>query len=1819
MNNIKKTLLIASVLALGTKMGMDLNAVKAYAAENVSSSKIVTSEKASESGNNAVNNNEIKASDNSYEEQAKNLQVQADTKKNVQDTVNNTQTSSNETDEEKLIASINVGSENLSDYNSLGFTNVKPDNIKVMEQQIKNARTSKGADLTKDEIGTTIANTSDSIKGIFDRMTKGTAVVSDYQFLLITQVNSNNLQDINSWLTGKRYALISKILSTVDKITTAVSNINNANDHESDFTALQIYNVQEDLVPFLNENISAAKKNKGSDLSSSEINTVVKDSLSKLQDALERINLGQGTLDDYHFIGAANVDENNLEDVNGWANGKGWFERNNAIEEINSIVEPLSRINSGDSTAGDYDAIQVDGVDDNNIDNIKSVIAEKKQLKGKNLNIAEIKSAVEEYKTVLDFYDLIKKGTAKVSDYNAIGLTGVTEDNVTDMNELLKNRDIKTLNKLQDNINSIIKSLKNINAGTDTPDDYTNLNISSVTQDNISFIRDDIKTAKQANGSDLNKGKIQDSVNNSLKRLSAMDRINAGGAALDDYNLLGIEGVTSDNLTFVNNQVKGSNCKTIDELKTKVSDALKLYDSYNKVNNGDATYDDYVKIGIVIKIEDVTYYNGVFKGKNYFTFEELKVGINIAVRVRISTENIKNGVGSVEDYTIAGYTGVTEENIKYINKVIIEGGDTSPEAISNIITEVNVEIQSLKRWSSGQVTAEDVKSLGLSIVTEENISYIMDRVVKNTYYSKVELIEAVEAIIKEKEIYERINLGQATVADYEYIKVTGVTSVNITSINDYVKSGNLTTKEELQAKIDVVIEQTQSVAHTDVVIGRVNLGEANISDFEFMGITVVNSFNIQYVDDHLKDGKYTTIDAIKAAVTVFVGQYSIYEEINKGTATLDIYNSLGITGVTTENITYINLNIKESSYFNASDIQTKVNALISVYGYYEEINKGEATVDVYTSLGITGVTKENIIFINTYIKEGQYFDLTSLKSSVEVLEEKYEAYVKITSGKAVVGDYTKVGIKDVTEENIAYINLNIDLQNCFDTPTVQARIEVLVKQYNSYIVISKGSATVEDYEDINITGVTKDNIKYINCELKGTNFTESAEVQAKVDEVVKVYEELVRINLGTASVNDYTAIGVTGVADINIALVNQDMKEKGYLSVEEIKQRIDAVFSLQTVLGRINSSEGSLSDYEAAGAVGVTNENLAYVNTNIKGKLFESLEDVKVSVNEIVAQYEISIKIEQIVQRINLGTASVSDYNYIEITSVTDENVDAINADFKGKGYSDIEEIRERVNVIIKIKAALDRVNSGTASLEDFSTLGITEVYKDILVYVNSDLKGLNYKTIEDVQKRIDEKMNVYVFLNKVNLGEAVLTDYTSLNITGIDASLFVYVNEDLKGKNYTTIQEVQDRISSMVSIYAIIEKINKGQAVLTDYSTLGITNVDSSIIIYINADLQGKGFKTVEEIEERISAEINIYKALQKINAGEAVLSDYGILGITGLDSNLVVYANADLQGKNYTNVDEVKVTIEQDLNVYQILKKINDGTASLNDYSEVNITEVIDYNLYYVNARIKGANLVTLEAVQERILNLVNSIKISTASGYIKDASTGNFVVGAAIKFKINDGTNIDKYLSKNGVEIVVYTDANGKYSIDLPEGNYTAVAQMDGYIAQEFSIIANEANESVQQNTALVPIRNDEKYSIVLTWGAVPRDLDSHLTGTTADGTILHVNYNTKKAYDNGKEVASLDVDDQSSYGPETVTLDADGTGTYKYSVFDYSDQSSTTSNLMSNSGAKVNVYKGNQLVKTYTISPNEVGDVWNVFQIVNGQIVDVNTVGYAKVPE
>ncbi|RZN42403.1 tetratricopeptide repeat protein [Escherichia sp. E2593] len=212
---------------------------------------------------------------------------------------------------------------------------------------------------------------------------------------------------------------------------------------------------------------------------------------------------------------------------------------------------------------------------------------------------------------------------------------------------------------------------------------------------------------------------------------------------------------------------------------------------------------------------------------------------------------------------------------------------------------------------------------------------------------------------------------------------------------------------------------------------------------------------------------------------------------------------------------------------------------------------------------------------------------------------------------------------------------------------------------------------------------------------------------------------------------------------------------------------------------------------------------------------------------------------------------------------------------------------------------------------------------------------------------------------------------------------------------------------------------------------------------------------------------------------------------------------------------------------------------------------------------------------------------------------------ILSATVKDKRIEGASVT--LQRNGAQSVSgITNASGSVSLGstfADSQDALLIVKKEGY-----------SNLVVKcpcagMTYALSPVMtNLDGMRVVLSWGEKPFDLDSHLLFPGG-----HIYFDSKDGAD-----ANLDVDDTDSYGPETITISKKHFGeSYIYAVQDYSNKGLPNSNYLSDSKAKVFVYVGSSLVRSYSVPVGERGNIWTVFKLnPNGEFEDINSVTSAN---
>jgi uncharacterized protein YfaP (DUF2135 family) len=221
---------------------------------------------------------------------------------------------------------------------------------------------------------------------------------------------------------------------------------------------------------------------------------------------------------------------------------------------------------------------------------------------------------------------------------------------------------------------------------------------------------------------------------------------------------------------------------------------------------------------------------------------------------------------------------------------------------------------------------------------------------------------------------------------------------------------------------------------------------------------------------------------------------------------------------------------------------------------------------------------------------------------------------------------------------------------------------------------------------------------------------------------------------------------------------------------------------------------------------------------------------------------------------------------------------------------------------------------------------------------------------------------------------------------------------------------------------------------------------------------------------------------------------------------------------------------------------------------------------------------------------------------TGQVVDASTAAPIAGATV--------------SVVGTAISTTTDSSGNFLlVGVPAGTQTLEASASGYLTASTSVEVIDG-DTVTKVIALSAVSTDQ-ITAVLTWGAIPSDLDLHASGPDGSGGRFHAWYANKTPVPH----VELDIDDVTGFGPETmafkIRLDLGGTfvaGTYRVWVHDYTNRFGTPQWDESNASVVFNGLGGQiaeYLVATAVAAQGGVveadDDLWRVFQF------DLDTAG------
>lgn len=348
----------------------------------------------------------------------------------------------------------------------------------------------------------------------------------------------------------------------------------------------------------------------------------------------------------------------------------------------------LAKINAYDGTADtdeptvdDYTAAGVEGVTADNIDAVNAAVAASAD---NDLTEAEVQALVDPIVALEKIEAYAEDNTnpaPTVDDYATAGVTGVTADNLADVNaavDAVAGVDADTVAEVQALVDPILTAaaLAKIEAYAEdntnpapTVDDYAAAGVTGVTADNLADVNAAVDAVAGVDADTV--AEVQALVEGVLAEEAALDLINAydGTAATDapsedDYTAAGIEGVTADNIDAVNAAVAA------------------------------ATDDD-------------------------LTAEEIQAIADVAIAVDqivdAATDGDDGTDAPVETFEAAGVTGVSDDNIDAINDYIAglpAGSIDSVDELQGIVDQINAAIAETMAEALAEINMWDGSEVG---------------------------------------------------------------------------------------------------------------------------------------------------------------------------------------------------------------------------------------------------------------------------------------------------------------------------------------------------------------------------------------------------------------------------------------------------------------------------------------------------------------------------------------------------------------------------------------------------------------------------------------------------------------------------------------------------------------------------------------------------------------------------------------------------------------------------------------------------------------------------------------------------------------------------------------------------------------------------------------------------------------------------------------------------------------------------------------------------------------------------------------------------
>ncbi len=1065
---------------------------------------------------------------------------------------------------------------------------------------------------------------------------------------------------------------------------------------------------------------------------------------------------------------------------------------------------------------------------------------------------------------------------------------------------------------------------------------------------------------------------------------------------------------------------------------------------------------------------------------------------------------------TVDTYTTAGVTGVTDANLAAVNARVAaadrEGADTVAE-VDALVQQANGDVDAAAAaatalgtivayaddQSNTEPTVDTYTTAGVTGVTDVNLAAVNARVA-GADREGADTVSELDALVGlangdvDAAAAAATALGTIVAyaddqsnpapdaATYTTAGVTGVTADNLAAVNARVAGADregADTVAELDALVTLANEDVAAAAAALGTIASYAEDDANnpaptVDTYATAGVTGVTAANLAAVNARVaglaREGADTVseLDALvtlangdvaaAAAAATALGTIADYAEDDQGNPapTAATYATAGVTGVTDANLAAVNARVAGVAREGADtvseldalvtlangDVAAAAAALGTIASYAEDdANNPAPTVDTYATAGVTGVTDANLAAVNAAIATGgssAFVPDTLVEPTVFV-----QGVVNRVISSSETGDgENQTSPTDTTSTETPDGTGDGDVGGNADAAVAAATALGTIADYADDDA-NNPAPDAATYTTAGVTGVTDANLAAVNARVAGAE-REGADTVAELDALVGLANgDVAAAAAATAALGTivayaddqsnpapdaatYTTAGVTGVTDANLAAVNarvvelDDLTEElgGVTTREDVQDAVELVYVAAAALGAIadyaeddtSNSAPTAATYTTAGVTGVTDANLAAVNARVAAADREGADTVA-EVDALVQQANGDVDAAAAAATA-LGTIvayaddqsntepTVDTYTTAGVTGVTDVNLAAVNARVAGadrEGADTVSELDALVGLanedIAAAAAATAALGTIAAYAEDdqsnpapdaatYTTAGVTGVTADNLAAVNARVAGADREGADTVAE--------------------------------LDA-LVTLANEDVAAAAAAL---------GTIASYAEDDANNPAPTVDT-YATAGVTGVTDANLAAVNAAIATGGSSafvpdTLVEPTVFVQGVVNRVISSSETGDGENQTSPTDTTSTETPDGtgDGDVGGNADAAVAAATALGTIADYADDDA---------NNPAPTAATYTTAGVTGVTDVNLAAVNARVAGAEREGADTVAEL------DALVGLANGDVAAAAAATAALGTIVAYADDQSNPAPDAATYTTAGVTGVTDAN------------------------------------------------------------------------------------------------------------------------------------------------------------------------------------------------